>query len=164
METAWRINNRGVIRDHGGIVMFKALVSAGRMALIYRYRRVLLRALLCFSIFAVIELIFQKWQLLIQQLSLTTQTTILISYTICQLFLLVMVILNFSRSDVMARKDNTASKTKPCVDKEKQFDLPTDLSPCQHNYSSKIDRLLDIEQFPELESPRESVQSKGDGK
>ncbi len=153
MEAAWRVNRCSLVRHYGHLIMWTMFKSMGRMALLYRYRTVILRCVLCFTIFAVIELVFMKWESLIQQLSFDTQMMILTGYSISQLVLLIIVILSFTRPqwspsrapESRPRKQQRASQTEAVHSLSHQ--VKTD-----DKVNSKIDALLDTERYPDLQT------------
>lgn len=130
----------------------------GKLALVYRYRLELLRCLMCFAIFAVIELVFNKWSSLIVQLSVEKQTVILAIYSVTQLALLVIVILALTRPRLLQRKKLSSAITprvrqtssKIATEKKAMHSSANTKETIDNLQRSKIDALLNTDKYPDL--------------
>lgn len=130
----------------------------GKLALVYRYRLELLRCLMCFAIFAVIELVFNKWSSLIAQLSVEKQTVILAIYSVTQLALLVIVILALTRPGLLQRKKLSStvtprvrqSSSQMAKEKKAMHSSANTEETIDKLQRSKIDALLNTDEYPDL--------------
>jgi hypothetical protein len=113
---------------------------------------------MCFAIFAVIELVFNKWSSLIAQLSVEKQTVILAIYSVTQLALLVIVILALTRPRLLQRKKlysavtprTRQSSLQMATEKKAMHSTANTEEILDNVQRSKIDALLNTDEYPDL--------------
>ena len=152
MATTWPSECGSFIWYYGNLVMWSLIKNVSRITLIYHYRWLIARCFICFAIFAVIELLFTRWQMVIEKLDTSTQSTILGIYSLIQLILLVLVIFSLTRtmsdksqSSVNKQPNNSASGSPPIRSRN--------TAKSSHNPSDKVNQLdefLDTKQYPDL--------------
>lgn len=149
MATARSVGHRGHVWYHGILAMWSLIKNVSRVALIYRYRFVILRCALCFFIFAVMELLFDKWQLVITQLEISTQSTILVLYSLAQLLLLLVVIISLTRSNKLESKTHLRKRNTDTTPLQRS-PLKGDSHEPPKEHRDQLEQFLDTKQYPDL--------------